>query len=167
QQVSSVLMVSASPGLATASERLQRSKQDHQLALELESGCWPEFVQRWYTQPLFAPLRHHPDFESLRLKRQNNNPLALAQMLRGMGAGAQPSLWDALPDLTLPIHLVVGELDAKFCAINRAMTERCPAAQLTVVPNCGHAVHLEVPQILAAVLCNCIAAESAPREGKA
>jgi len=62
-----------------------------------------------------------------------------------MGTGAQPSLWPALPQLMLPVELIVGSLDPKFVAINRQMAAQLPQAQLEIVSNAGHTVHLERP----------------------
>ena len=80
-----------------------------------------------------------------RRQRLDNHPLGLANSLRGMGSGAQPSLWEELPRLNLPTQLIVGELDRKFLRINREMAAAMPQAALKVIPNAGHRVHLENP----------------------
>ena len=41
-------------------------------------------------------------------------------------------LWDRLPELAIPVTLVVGERDEKFRALAEAMRERLPNAQLVV-----------------------------------
>jgi pimeloyl-ACP methyl ester carboxylesterase len=41
--------------------------------------------------------------------------------------------------------LIVGELDAKFTSIARAMLARLPNARLALVPDAGHTLHLEQP----------------------
>jgi pimeloyl-ACP methyl ester carboxylesterase len=58
-------------------------------------------------------------------------------------------LWDRLPELAVPVTLVVGERDEKFRAIAERMRKRLPDAQVTVVPGAGHAVHLEDPEAVA------------------
>ena len=83
---------------------------------------------------------------ALREQRLQNNPLGLMNSLRGMGTGAQLSVWTHLPRLTMPVLLVTGELDAKFAAINREMADLIPGSRLSVVPDAGHTVHLERPQ---------------------
>lgn len=72
-------------------------------------------------------------------------PLGLANSLRGMGSGAQPSLWEELPRLKLPTQLIAGQLDRKFVRINREMAAAMPPAAMKAVPNAGHRVHLENP----------------------
>jgi pimeloyl-ACP methyl ester carboxylesterase len=61
-------------------------------------------------------------------------------------------LWDRLPELDLPVTLIVGERDAKFRAIAESMRERLPRAELTVVPGAGHAAQLERPELVAAAI---------------
>jgi 2-succinyl-6-hydroxy-2,4-cyclohexadiene-1-carboxylate synthase len=146
QYFSGVLLESASPGLSTALERAERQKKDEALAISLENDVWPNFIRRWYNQPLFSTLKSHPSFETLIQTRYDNCPTELARSLRGMGTGVQPSLWEALLCLKLPLTLVVGTLDSKFTAINQAMTVCCPSAQLVTVPT-GHAAHFEAPTL--------------------
>jgi 2-succinyl-6-hydroxy-2,4-cyclohexadiene-1-carboxylate synthase len=151
QYFSGVLLESASPGLATVLDRTERQKQDEALAISLETGVWPDFVRWWYGRPLFATLRSHPHFETLIRTRYDNRPAELARSLRAMGTGMQPSLWDVLPQLRLPLTLVVGASDSKFLAINRAMAACCPSVQLVTAPT-GHVVHFEAPDLFTQVL---------------
>jgi 2-succinyl-6-hydroxy-2,4-cyclohexadiene-1-carboxylate synthase len=145
QIFSSLLLESASPGLATAPERLLRRQQDEKLATELESGDWPVCLTRWYNQSLFASLKRSPHFDELFQRRLDNHPHLLAQALRGLGTGVQPSLWDRLPSLQIATTLMAGERDLKFVQINQRMATQLPFADLQIVPGCGHAVHTECP----------------------
>jgi 2-succinyl-6-hydroxy-2,4-cyclohexadiene-1-carboxylate synthase len=151
QHFTSIFLESASPGLATERERLLRQQQDEILATELESG-WPMFVARWYAQPLFDNLRHSSQFEEMLQRRRHNRPYPLAQALRGLGTGMQPSLWNAMANLTMPLTLVVGERDQKFVQINQSMAARQPLAQLKILADCGHVAHAEKPTALTTAL---------------
>jgi pimeloyl-ACP methyl ester carboxylesterase len=62
-----------------------------------------------------------------------------------MGAGRQPPLWSSLPQLGLPVTLLVGEHDARYVEIASRMRAALPAAGLWVVPRAGHTVHLDQP----------------------
>jgi 2-succinyl-6-hydroxy-2,4-cyclohexadiene-1-carboxylate synthase len=148
----SVVLESASPGLATEPERSQRQQQDEQLAIQLETGSWSSFLSQWYEQPIFEPLRHHPNFGLLLERRSQNRPQELAQVLRKLGTGNQPSLWKELSHIQLPIGLMVGELDLKFMSINQKMLPHCQDAQLSIVPDCGHVVHFEQPHAFTEIL---------------
>jgi 2-succinyl-6-hydroxy-2,4-cyclohexadiene-1-carboxylate synthase len=69
-----------------------------------------------------------------------------------MGTGAQPSLWENLDQLTMPLFLIAGEKDAKFSAIGHAMAERCPVARLHIVTGAGHNVHWEQPHLFGSMV---------------
>ena len=55
--INKAVLESGSPGLKTESERHERQKSDGLLALELERAPLEEFVNKWYEQPLFKPLK--------------------------------------------------------------------------------------------------------------
>jgi 2-succinyl-6-hydroxy-2,4-cyclohexadiene-1-carboxylate synthase len=152
QQFLSLFLESASPGLEIEAERTLRQQQDKILATELESDRWPAVLARWYAQPLFDTLRHSPQFDEILQRRRHNRPHLLAQALRGLGTGVQPSLWDEMAALTMPTTLVVGDLDHKFVQINQSMAVQQPLAKLKILPDCGHAAHVEDPAAFAAAL---------------
>lgn len=150
----SLLLESASPGLETEAERAERRGQDEALASYIEREGVEAFVDRWERLPLFATQLSLPESvkQEHREKRLRNRPEGLAGSLRGMGTGTQPSLWERLDQLALPTLLVVGELDEKFVAIGREMLQRMPRVLLTAVPQTGHTVHLERPDVFAALV---------------
>ncbi|RMH76647.1 MAG: 2-succinyl-6-hydroxy-2,4-cyclohexadiene-1-carboxylate synthase [Calditrichaeota bacterium] len=151
QHFAGVVLESASPGLKTAAERAGRIHRDEQLARRLEGEDFAAFLEAWYRQPLFASLGKHPRYPELiaRRLRTNPDPRALARALREMGTGRQPSLWDELPRMKMPLLLVVGENDPKFSALAREMAARCPTAQVAVIKDAGHNVHFEQPEVFA------------------
>jgi 2-succinyl-6-hydroxy-2,4-cyclohexadiene-1-carboxylate synthase len=140
-----VVLESASPGLKTQAERDRRIKQDLKLAKQLESQALADFLQQWYTNPLFASFIEHPNFHQALARRLNNHPLKLATSLRYLGLGIQPSLWSQLTNNQIPLLLIVGELDSKFVAINQEIVNLCPQANFRIVKNSGHNVHFEQP----------------------
>ena len=77
--------------------------------------------------------------------RLRNRGVGLVNSLRGMGQGAQPSYWDRLDEIDAPVLLIAGALDRKFVGIAGQMGIRIAGAELSVVPDAGHAVHLERP----------------------
>jgi 2-succinyl-6-hydroxy-2,4-cyclohexadiene-1-carboxylate synthase len=144
-----VILESASPGLRSPEERLTRQQQDGLIADRLETlNDWPNWLRDWYGQPLFASLREHPEFPALLGERSANQPAFLAKSLRGLGVGHQPDLWPELKNLkNLPVglHLLVGDRDAKFRAIQAEMLAACPTATGSTVENTGHNIHWENP----------------------
>lgn len=152
----SLILESASPGLASAAERQARVEADNALAEAIEREGIEAFVARWEKLPLFASQQQLPasirdEHRALRLR---NNPSGLANSLRGMGSGIQPPLWTRLAALTLPTLLITGALDHKFINIARQMLARIPHARLEIVPEAGHTVHLERPNLYTHLLEN-------------
>jgi pimeloyl-ACP methyl ester carboxylesterase len=84
--------------------------------------------------------------------RLRSPPAGLARALRGLGTGVLPSLWERLGELAIPVTLVAGERDAKFRDLAVRMSAAIADAQVTIVPGAGHAVHLERPAQLAAII---------------
>lgn len=139
-----LILESASPGLASASEREQRRASDERLAAGIERDGIAAFVASWEQHPLFASQRVLS--AEVRSQRLQNRPAGLANSLRGMGTGIQPSLHERLPMLDLPVLLLAGELDTKFCTIARQMCQAIPRASLEIISGAGHTVHLEQPE---------------------
>jgi 2-succinyl-6-hydroxy-2,4-cyclohexadiene-1-carboxylate synthase len=147
-RVQRLLLVSCNPGIEDAGERVARSRADHELAAELESIPFDVFIERWRTQPLFAD--EPPEAGRLaRADQRRNRPDALAAVLRGVGAGEMPPLWDRLGELAMPAVVIVGARDAKFRALAARMAGLLPHAELVVVPG-GHGLPLENPAAVAA-----------------
>jgi 2-succinyl-6-hydroxy-2,4-cyclohexadiene-1-carboxylate synthase len=143
-----LILESASPGLRTSAEREQRRLSDEALAARIERTGVPAFVEYWEQLPLFASQRTLPEEvrTTLRTQRLRNCASGLANSLRGIGTGSQPSLYERLPTLDLPVLLLAGENDQKFCQIAHEMARQLPRATLHVVPGAGHTVHLEQPE---------------------
>lgn len=145
ERVNALILESASPGLADANEREARKQSDDALADFIEREGLAAFVDRWENLPLFASQARLPEARraELRSQRLQNNPLGLANSLRGLGVGVQSPLWEALPNLRAPTLLIAGELDSKFTAIARSMAHVFPQPRLAIAPGAGHTVHLE------------------------
>lgn len=148
---SQIILESSSPGLATETERAARRQSDEALADWIETQGIEAFVNRWEALPLWDSQQQLPEAVRQRLHEQRlqNNPVGLANSLRGMGTGAQPSLWGELATLKLPTLLMAGELDDKFVAINQKMVDLLPNGRLQIIPHAGHTTHLERPSAFA------------------
>lgn len=144
-----LILESASPGLANPVERGKRRVHDRALADHIEREGIEAFVNEWEELPLFASQHNLPveHWDAQHAQRLNNRTYGLANSLRGIGTGVQPPLHQRLATLTIPVLLIAGKLDRKFCTIGQYMAQRLPQAQLQMVPNAGHAVHLEQPEL--------------------
>jgi 2-succinyl-6-hydroxy-2,4-cyclohexadiene-1-carboxylate synthase len=150
ERVARLVLVSTTAGIEGASERAERSASDHRLADELERGGWAgfdSFIERWRTQPLFAA--DPAEVGALaREDQRRNRPDALAAVLRGLGTGEMSPLWEKLPELTMPVTVLVGDRDAKFLALGERMVALLPDAELVIAPG-GHGLPLENPEAVA------------------
>lgn len=128
ERIDKLLIASAHPGLATEEEKAKRLMSDAAWAKLLMESPIDVFLNCWYDQPVFAGFK--PDFSM----RRNQNIKGLASAFVHYSLGRQPLL-----NVEKALY-VVGEKDAKFRALH-------PDA--IVVPNAGHAVHLENPKAFA------------------
>lgn len=144
--VQRLVLIGATPGIADADDRLARRRLDDERADRIERIGVEEFLTEWMSAPLFATLP--PERWGLE-HRHRNTAAGLARSLRRYGTGVQEPLWDRLPDLDVPVLVLAGALDRKFCDIGRAMADALPRATFTEIPATGHATHTEDPDAVA------------------
>lgn len=77
-----------------------------------------------------------------------HSALGSANTLRGVQARRPSiqSLEKGLRKMKVPTHVVVGDEDNNCLEPGLFIKRTCPAAWLSVVPNCGHAVNVEEPE---------------------
>lgn len=150
RRVERLILESGTAGIEEPIARAARKADDDALAGFIEREGMEKFVDRWEQHPTLASLK--PFAAQLRPGRLAHRPAGLASALRHLGTGAQPSYWDELGALRVPVLLLAGAQDEKFAAIARRLRERMPRAALRLVPDCGHAPHLERPAAFAEAL---------------
>jgi 2-succinyl-6-hydroxy-2,4-cyclohexadiene-1-carboxylate synthase len=147
-RVKTLILESSSPGLKTEEERNQRYAGDQKLADMILSRGMRYFVDYWEDIPLFSSQKSlSSDIkEKIRNNRLSQNPLGLANSLKGMGTGRQPSYWKGLKYLSMDMLFIAGELDSKFCRIAEAMEKDAENSSVVIVQGTGHALHVEEPE---------------------
>lgn len=147
KQTASLTLESASPGLAQTEERNTRIEQDSNLANWINEFGVNEFVAYWENLPLFASQKYLPTSQqdAHRAQRLKNNPVGLANSLRGIGTGIQPPVQEQLDKINFPTLLICGNLDTKFTQIAREMNKTIQESKLREIRNAGHAPHFEKP----------------------
>ena len=153
KRVESLVLESASPGLKSEQERLERRKRDGLLAGRIETEGIVPFVDSWENIPLFETQKQLPEpvRATVRSERLAQQPSGLANSLRGMGTGSQPSYWECLADLKMPVLLVTGTHDLKFTETAEEMAGRLPDVRFEKV-EAGHAIHVEKPAEFATIV---------------
>ncbi|RNF38273.1 2-succinyl-6-hydroxy-2,4-cyclohexadiene-1-carboxylate synthase [Planococcus salinus] len=153
ERLESLILESASPGLVSEQQRLERRQRDESLADRIEEGGVASFVDKWEEIPLFETQKRLPESvkASVRSERLSQEATGLANSLRGMGTGAQRSYWDCLRELPIPVLLVTGTLDSKFTAIAGEMLAHLQDGQWEKV-DAGHAIHVEKPAEFATIV---------------
>jgi 2-succinyl-6-hydroxy-2,4-cyclohexadiene-1-carboxylate synthase len=150
-RIERLILVATTAGIGDPQERAQRRAADEVLAAETEQGSIEEFADRWTAQPLFAGTP--PQAAAVwRADILDNDPRALAAVLRNLGTGAMEPLWDRLGELRMPVTVLAGERDAKFRALGRQLADGLPDGELVVVDGVGHGIPREDPAAVAAAI---------------
>ncbi|MBC5638184.1 2-succinyl-6-hydroxy-2,4-cyclohexadiene-1-carboxylate synthase [Ornithinibacillus sp. BX22] len=154
EQLTSLILESASPGLSSEEDRNNRKANDENLVQKIEREGVRAFVDFWENIPLFQSQKALPPKvkEAIRQERLGQSKEGLALSLRGMGTGSQPSWWTNLATFQKPVLLIVGELDDKFIRINQKMCEYLPNSEMRIVKKVGHAIHVEEPFIFGTIV---------------
>ena len=145
EAVRSLILESASPGLQSGQERADRRASDEKMAQKIETEGIVSFIDFWENIPMFdsqkalsASIR-----DTVRSERLAQSAEGLASSLRQMGTGKQPSYWNRLSELSMPVLLLTGKKDKKFTGIARQMSEWLPFCEWIEFDGAGHAIHVE------------------------
>ena len=148
-----LVLLSTTMGIASEEERGTRRARDGALAAHIRAVGADQFLSEWLAQPLFAGLRD-ADVDT-----RSRDGEGLARSLESAGTGTQRFLADDVATLTMPTLIICGQRDAKFLAAGRALLAALPQAQLAIVPDAGHAAHLEQPDYVAQLVLAFLASE--------
>ncbi len=156
ERVRSLVLESASPGLASRVSRRERRLQDEALAARFLATDLDRMAEVWEGQPLFFSQRalSAEQRAAQRASRLRQRPFGLANSLLGAGTGAQPSYWGSLARLHCPVLLVTGGQDEKFTRIAERMAGLLPHCKRAQCVRAGHNVHLEEPDWYAKQVCD-------------
>jgi 2-succinyl-6-hydroxy-2,4-cyclohexadiene-1-carboxylate synthase len=152
EEIDGLVLIGASPGLTEAADRKARRELDYQRSLRVFEIGAQAFAEEWSRLPIIATQQRIPEpwrTQMLR-RRADNDDRGLAWSLDITGTGRMAPLHEQLGGLATPALLVVGETDDKFRRIAEQM--QLPQSQLCVLPDAGHAAHLEQPDAFMSVL---------------
>jgi len=143
-----LILEGASPGIKAPNARAERRKRDAALARFIMKQGVRAFSNYWEQQPLFASQRFLPGSTRQRIRKQRlrNNATGLANTLLAANPGAQPSVHKSLSKLKVPVLCVVGEYDNRYRLIAKEMCSKLHCGRVAIIPNAGHAPHIERPR---------------------
>ncbi|MGE3620272.1 MAG: alpha/beta fold hydrolase [Acidimicrobiia bacterium] len=143
-----LVLIGATAGIEDPAERAARRAADRARARELAEVGLDAFLDRWLAQPLFATL---PTERAGTEERRTNTVEGLAASLVHAGTGTQEPLWSRLGEIGVPVLALAGARDERYAALaTRLATAVGPGARAALVPDAGHAAHLEAPDEVAA-----------------
>lgn len=145
RRLRALVLVSATLGIADATERDRRRQRDEALADHLEAIGAEAFLDEWLAQPMFADLPADP----LERAARSRDARGMANSLRRSGTGTQAWLAPRARDLRVDTLVIAGQRDEKFVGEARLLGEAIAGARVITVPGVGHAAHLEAPEALA------------------
>lgn len=132
------VIISAHPGLADESERMDRQKKDAEWSALALKADWSDFLDRWNAQGVLGGAGELPDRTRLKSRRAS-----VARSFIDWSLGAQADLLPRFDKITCPVLWMTGERDSKFTGIAEAAVPHLPQGKHVVVPDCGHRVPWE------------------------
>lgn len=148
--VRGLVLVGATAGIEDPDERAARAMQDQATADRIRSMGMLDFLEWWVANPMFEGI---PPEHQFLMERMENTVEGLENSVVQAGTGNQDPTWDKLHRLEMPVLVMAGALDAKFVALGERLAERIgDNATLALVPDAGHAAHLERPDAFLALL---------------
>ena len=146
-----VATVGASAGIEDPAQRARRRAADEQLAAWIETRPIEEVVERWERNPVFASQPAEL-VAAQRPGRLAHDPAELATLLRSAGQGALDPIWHELPAIEAPCAALAGALDKPYAAAAQRIAAVVPNGRAILIPDAGHAAHLEAPAAVADAL---------------
>ena len=148
-EIEHLTLIGCTGGIDDPEDRAARVQSDERLANVIENEGLEAFLDQWLNMPMFRGLG--PDALARR-ERLVNRPEGIAASLRNCGTGTQKPLWGQLHRLDMPVSVLVGTQDEKFGALASRLVHSIGTNALKATVMGGHAVHLQSPTEVHALL---------------
>jgi 2-succinyl-6-hydroxy-2,4-cyclohexadiene-1-carboxylate synthase len=148
------VLIGVHPGLADESARSERRGLDSTRAHLLRTERLASFVDDWEQLPMFHTQRDLSR-EALATQREirlSHDAAGLAYALEVLGLAEMPNYGTALRSIGVPVTLMVGSCDSRFCSVALGLAAMNPQIDAALVEDVGHNVVLEAPETVAAAL---------------
>ncbi|MEM9941046.1 MAG: alpha/beta fold hydrolase [Planctomycetota bacterium] len=149
-QCQGLVFISGNPGLENEDSANSRSIADEQVAQKLESTPTRLFLNDWYDQPVFESTPKSIRELAIR-KKLDHKSSEWPAILRTYSVAKQPNYWHKINKLTIPLLVIAGARDQKYSGIANRIERLGSVSPISVqvVPECGHVIHLEKPDVVA------------------
>ena len=148
------ILIGVHPGLQGEAERRMRRARDASRARALREEGLAAFVHAWEALPLFDSQRALSDrvLADQRAIRMSHDAEGLARSLEALGLAEMPSYGATFSSIHVPVTLMAGSRDEKFCELARSLASDRPLVELLVVEGAGHNLLLEAPETVASAI---------------
>ncbi len=147
-KLSGAIIESSSPGITNQQEREKKILSDKLICGLIQEGGVEAFTDFWLAQSLFRTQQLLPSrmIEWIRNEKLKCSAKGLVHSLSEFGSGVMPSLWENIQNIKIPVMLIAGSEDKRYCTIQEKMNAIIPAAQTQIIESAGHNTHIEKPE---------------------
>ncbi|WP_051333514.1 2-succinyl-6-hydroxy-2,4-cyclohexadiene-1-carboxylate synthase [Aliagarivorans marinus] len=150
-----LILESCHSGLDDHRQQQARLSHDAKWAERWQHEPREQVLQAWYSQEVFHSLSE-AQRDSLVTKRLSQNPQGLAAMLDATSLGRQDDFLSGLATLKIPMSLITGSDDRKFCRLAQQMCQAVPQLAWHMIQGAGHNVHIDQPDAFNQQLLDCL-----------
>jgi 2-succinyl-6-hydroxy-2,4-cyclohexadiene-1-carboxylate synthase len=140
-RVKGLILESTTPGIQSEKERLHRKHNDDVLAHEILND-FQNFLKKWRSLALFSTGK--PSHLTERIQSETN-PQGAAASITGFGSGVVEPAWNSLASIDIPVLMLAGESDIRYCKIAKEASSLIRLAECRIIPSAGHRVHSDNP----------------------
>lgn len=137
-----MVFLSAHPGLTAPDEREARRAQDQVWAERFHNGDWEETLRLWNAQAVFQGSSGE-----VRRQEDDYDREGLARQLIQWSVAHQPDYRFFLRSTNKPFLWLAGDRDLKYAGLALDVMRGT-----RILPQAGHRLHLDQPQLLADVV---------------
>jgi 2-succinyl-6-hydroxy-2,4-cyclohexadiene-1-carboxylate synthase len=144
-KVDALVLISPNPGIKDLEDRGIRQDADRSLAHFIRKNGIESFIKKWNQEAIIQSQKNSPPifYEAMQERKLRLNPEDLSNSLLNFGQGFFPNLWPDIKSISIPTLLITGEMDRKYSEISREMLNYNCNFEHRLLPNVGHAAHME------------------------
>jgi len=154
KEIDNLILESASYGEEGFLYRLNRRRNDLNLAKSIETHGIEWFSKYWSNLNIFESQRNLPPdvINKINKRRLANSTRALSNTLKSTGQGKFPCLKNQIVKLDIKVLYISGEYDKKYKLIGKNFKKLNSKVMNVVIDGCGHNTHLEDTNVFVKVL---------------